>query len=89
MCKTLFGKGRMKHQNVNKVDKKIKHVRVYFTPMRVCIKNPELVHPNFSNCERPDFWLTCVLVVDLHFIVYKKSKSTDLLLQGFAKAIFF
>ena len=32
MCKILFGKGRMKYQNVNKLDKKTQHARVYFTP---------------------------------------------------------
>ena len=38
MCKILFDKGRMKYQNVNKLDKKTQHARVYFTP--ACIHFP-------------------------------------------------
>ena len=44
MCKILFGKGRMKHPNVNKRDKKTQHARVYFTPTRICVNFTTLVH---------------------------------------------
>lgn len=38
MCKILFDKGRMKYQNVNKLDKKTQHARVNFTP--ACMRFP-------------------------------------------------
>ena len=44
MCKILFDKGRMKYQNVNKIDKKTQHARVNFTPTRMCVNFTTLVH---------------------------------------------
>ena len=44
MCEILFGKGRMKYQNVNKLDKKTQHARVNFTPTRMCVNFTTLVH---------------------------------------------
>ena len=44
MCKILFGKGRIKHSNVNRSDKKTQHARVNFTPTRICVNFTTLVH---------------------------------------------
>ena len=44
MRETLFDKGRMKYQNVNKLGKKTQHARVNFTPTRMCVNFTTLVH---------------------------------------------
>ena len=49
MRETLFDKGRMKYQNVNKLDKKTEHARVNFTTLVHKINRKEMILWNLNS----------------------------------------